>query len=105
MRDTFSPAALRRFALPAILLLATFLRLWHINRESLWFDEAATVHIVNKPLAQMFGLIKSDERTPPLHYVILHAWIMLFGDSEFSVRLPSAIAGVAAVYVLYLLVR
>src|SRR4051812_25962658 len=90
--------AAHQIALVSILLLAAALRIWGIDRQSLWFDEAATVHIIRQPLPRMFDLIKSDERTPPLHYVVLHVWIKLFGDSEFSLRLPSAIAGVAAVY-------
>jgi hypothetical protein len=90
-------------ALVLVLLLAAGLRLRGIGRDSLWFDEAATVHIVTQPLPRMMELIRSDERTPPLHYLILHCWIRLFGDSETSVRLPSAIAGAAAVWFLYAL--
>jgi mannosyltransferase len=91
--------------LALILLLSAAARVHGIGRDSLWFDEAATVHIVRQPLGRMLELIESDERTPPLHYLLLHFWIKLFGDSEISLRLPSAIAGVAAVYVLYRLVR
>jgi mannosyltransferase len=87
------------------LIIAAILRLDGIGRQSLWFDEAATVHIAKQPAEQMLERIRTDERTPPLHYVILHDWIKLFGDSELSVRLPSAIAGTAAVWMLYLLVR
>jgi hypothetical protein len=94
-----------RKILALILLLAAGVRLHDIGRQSLWFDEAATVHIIRQPLGRMFELIESDERTPPLHYLLLHFWIQLFGDSEISLRLPSAIAGVAAVFVLYRLVR
>jgi uncharacterized membrane protein len=94
-----------RIALVLILLGAAALRLHGIGRQSLWFDEAATVHIVGLPFGQMMERIKSDERTPPLHYAILYAWTRVFGNSEVSVRLPSAIAGTATVAMLYLLVR
>src|SRR5437899_1614552 len=91
-------------AIVAILLLATVLRLWGIGREGLCVDEAATIHIVERPLGRMLELIRSDERTPPLHYLLLHYWIRLFGDSETAIRLPSAIASVGAIWMLYLLV-
>ena len=53
----------------------------------------------------MLASIKDDERIPPLHYVALHAWVRVFGHAEASVRLPSALAGVASVFVLYLLTK
>jgi uncharacterized membrane protein len=92
-------------AIVLILILAAALRVHHIGERSLWFDEAATVHIVGQPIGKMLDLIRSDERTPPLHYFILWGWTRVFGNSEVSVRLPSAIAGTAAVGILYLLVR
>src|SRR5688500_6210455 len=81
----------------AVLLLALFLPLRGLGDQSLWFDEAASVRIVKQDTATMFASIKSDERIPPLHYVILHAWVRVFGDGEFSVRFPSVLAGTAAV--------
>jgi uncharacterized membrane protein len=88
-------------SLGLILLLALLLRVHHIGRESFWFDEIATVRIVKQDTAAMFSSIKWDERIPPLHYVILHGWVRVFGDSEFSMRLPSALAGTAAVWAVY----
>jgi hypothetical protein len=84
-------------------LLGLGLRAHGIGRQSLWFDEAATVHIINRPLPRMMELIRSDERTPPAHYLLLHFWVKLFGDSETSVRMPSAIAGTAAIWFLFAL--
>ena len=90
-----------RVALLLILLLALFLRLRGLDAESLWFDESATVRIVKQDLVRMFELIRFEERIPPLHYLVLHAWVRLFGDAEWSVRLPSALAGTAAVWAVY----
>jgi 4-amino-4-deoxy-L-arabinose transferase-like glycosyltransferase len=96
---------IRHFALILILLLAAGLRLYHIGSDSLWFDEAASVRIVRQGFSTMLQSIRDDERIPPLHYLILHAWVRIFGHSEASVRLPSALAGIGAVWVLYLLAR
>jgi mannosyltransferase len=90
----------RRLAILALLVFAAALRVHGIGRESLWFDESATWQVIRHPLPEMFRAIVDAERTPPLHYVILHFWRMIFGDAEWSLRLPSAIAGTAAVFVL-----
>jgi len=76
-----------------------------IGSESLWFDEAASVRIVRQDFATMLASIKDDERIPPLHYLVLHVWVRVFAHAEWSVRLPSALAGVGAVWALYLLTR
>ena len=41
----------------------------------------------------------------PVHHLLLHFWIKVFGYGETSVRTPSAIAGVAGVLMTYVLVR
>jgi mannosyltransferase len=76
-----------------------------IGAQSLWFDEAATVRIVRQDLPTMLASIEDDERIPPLHYLILHAWVRVLGHAEWSVRLPSALAGIASVFVLFLLTK
>jgi uncharacterized membrane protein len=43
----------------------------------------------------------AQDNYPPLHNIILHFTIATFGDSEQVLRVPSALFGVATVYVLY----
>jgi 4-amino-4-deoxy-L-arabinose transferase-like glycosyltransferase len=101
-----SPGKAHRIALAAVLLLAAGLRFAELNRQSIWFDEAASIHIATRPtLDEMMTRIRADERIPPLHYIVLRYWIKVFGDSEISVRLPSALASIAAVWAMYSLVR
>ena len=88
------PASRSAVALGAILLVGLALRLLGLGSESLWFDEGITVSLLRAPLAEM--LAASDR--PPLYYVILHPWTRLSGASEFAVRLPSALFGLATVY-------
>jgi uncharacterized membrane protein len=101
MADGADPSFSRRAIPAAIVLLAAVLRLHDLAAQGIWFDEAATIRIVNRDIVTMFDTIRSDERIPPLHYVILHAWVRVFGDSDFSVRFPSAMAGIAAVWAVY----
>ncbi|HTL31282.1 MAG TPA: glycosyltransferase family 39 protein, partial [Tepidisphaeraceae bacterium] len=88
-----------------IVMLAAGLRIYQLSAESLWFDEAATARIVMSPLDEFFTRFRTTENTPPLHYVVLWIWTRVFGSSEFSLRMPSVIAGIASVYLLYQLIR
>jgi len=42
---------------------------------------------------------------PPFYYVLLHYWITVFGTSESAVRLLSALFGVLAIPMIYLVSR
>lgn len=48
-------------------------------------------------------LSQQSETNPPLYYFILHFWVSLFGDSEFSLRLPSALFGSVSILAIYAL--
>lgn len=94
------------FVLGMILLVAMLLRLWSIGGQSLWFDEALGVQIARQPtIPALLKLVRDREQIPPLHHVVLHGWMRIFGASESSVRLPSALAGGGSVVALFLLVR
>jgi len=40
---------------------------------------------------------------PPFYYVLLHFWVLLFGDSEFSLRFLSATLGSVSIFAIYAL--
>jgi mannosyltransferase len=80
-------------------------RLVNLGSQSLWFDETYTVYIARMPFDRMIRSILVDGVHPPLYYWLMAVWIRLFGASEFSIRLPSALAGALAVVLLYFLVR
>ena len=66
-------------------------------RPSLWYDEAATVSAVHRPLSAMWDLLAQIDAVHALYYLCMHVWTKVFGLSEFSLRFPSALAvGVAA---------
>jgi len=90
------------FLLTAILLLAAGLRLHDLAAESLWVDEGASLRFASMGAAEILASAGTDPN-PPTYYLLLHHWVALFGDSEWSLRLPSALFGalsVAAVYAL-----
>lgn len=77
-------------------LLAIGLRLWKIGAENLWGDEWFSRWRAYAPLLDSLrgeGL----KTTPPLYYMLLKPWVLLFGDSEPALRIPSALAGALAI--------
>jgi len=88
-------------ALLAILVAGLVLRLYGLGSESLWWDEVYAISTMADPGPLEIIRLSSTDNNPPLFYLILHYWMLLAGDSAFSVRLPSALAGALAVPVMY----
>jgi len=76
------------------------LRLFHIGRPSLWYDEAYSVHLASMSLSEATAWTARDV-VPPLYYYVLHFWQGLFGTSEVAVRSFSALAGTLTIPVAY----
>jgi 4-amino-4-deoxy-L-arabinose transferase-like glycosyltransferase len=79
-------------------LLAAALRLPTLSEQSFWYDEAFTaVHVFHRSLSSTLSAMVHSENSPPLWYLIGWVDVRLFGDGEFALRLPSALAGIATV--------
>lgn len=78
--------------LGVILLAGIALRWWNLRGESLWFDEAYTAWAAEQPAGRLIEVVRVDN-SPPLYYLLMRGWTSLFGNSEGSLRAPSAIAG------------
>lgn len=87
----------KKFIIPAIFLIALGLRLIRIAGADLWRDEAFSVRAADQRIIETIKIIAKDT-APPLHSIILHYWIELFGTSELSVRMPSLIFGMLTFY-------
>ncbi|MCX7938585.1 MAG: glycosyltransferase family 39 protein [Thermoflexales bacterium] len=85
----------KRWALVGVALLAFGVRVLSLDAQSLWFDEGWSWHLARMPLVQM-ALTTAADRSPPLYYALLAAWIALGGDSAFAMRFLSAAADVSA---------
>ena len=86
-----------------VLAGALALRLWGLDSERIWLDEATSVFLAKMPLARMVDWTAVDIH-PPLYYALLHSWLAL-GDGEWQIRLLSVVLGVGSVAVLYALAR
>ncbi|WGD37055.1 glycosyltransferase family 39 protein [Lysinibacter sp. HNR] len=90
------PSSLRARTLVLLGSLATLISVAGSWIPSFWGDEAASVMSAERSWSSMFDMLTTVDAVHGLYYSFLHAWVDLFGASEFSVRLPSAIGvGVA----------
>lgn len=85
----------------AITAGAAFLRFASLDAQSLWYDEAVTVFLVEQPLEAMLRALPSTETAPPLYYLVAWVWVRLFGSSDPALRSLSAVAGTLTVPVVY----
>ncbi|MBA3950445.1 MAG: glycosyltransferase family 39 protein [Rubrobacter sp.] len=92
-------------ALGAVMVLGGFLRFYGLGIQSLWSDELASWYFSRSDgVLQVVRNVREDIH-PPGYFVMLHFAQGLFGDSEWALRLPSAIAGWLSVPAIYLLGR
>ncbi|MFY8186826.1 MAG: glycosyltransferase family 39 protein [Flavobacterium sp.] len=88
-----------------ILLLATFLRFYHLDFQSLWMDEIYTMNVSNPAFS--FEKLREEvvvrEGFPYLYFVLLRIFYFFTEYSGLVARSVSAIAGVLGVYFIYLL--
>lgn len=89
----------------SILLLGSFLRLYHLDTVAFRGDEAFSVQRwTATPLNQSLTDIASIEPHPPLTYMLFRFWGIIFGtQSEFSLRLLPVffnLLGIPAIYAL-----
>ena len=88
-----------------ILAISVVLRLIRLN-QSLWLDEAINVN--NAAALNLKSLIFNyslGDFHPPLFHILLRGWILLFGTSEISARVPSLLLGTTTVLVTYLIAK
>jgi 4-amino-4-deoxy-L-arabinose transferase-like glycosyltransferase len=80
----------------AAILVAGLLRFFRLGHQSLWIDEVFTWYGADigrpMPLSTLLENVHG-----PLYSVVLHAWGKVAGDSEWALRLPSALLGMATV--------
>ena len=89
-----------------ILLFGLVLRLYRLDAQSLWLDEGGTWSEVTR---QSWQFLLADLFRPtaayPLYHLLVKGWVTLAGDSEWALRLPSALAGAGMVAIIALAAR
>jgi len=87
----------------ALLVFAVYART--LDKQSLWFDEGLSVIFAARSLPELLRTLIYEDLHPPLYYLLLHFWMLLAGNSEWAVRMPSALAAVLLVPLTFAVVR
>jgi len=116
----------RRIGVAAALLCALIVRVVNIDAHALWWDEIVSVSNATgsqltapitrdgaaftqadfwsgNSIATTYEASIQDSGNSVLYYMMLHFWILAFGISDFSVRLPSVIFGAILVVAIFAL--
>ena len=89
-----------------VLLLGFGLRLFQLGHQELRGDEAFSYLFAQRPAQEITGaLIREGDPHSPLHYLLLHSWMNLSGDSEFAMRYISVLPSLLLIPLLYQLGR
>ncbi len=83
------------FLLILVLLCGAGLRIYHLGRCNLWYDEATSVYAIKN-----FDRIHLTFQ-PPLYHILLYFWTRVFGEGEFALRFLSLIFSVCSIYMIY----
>lgn len=88
-----------------ILVLATALRFYHIDYQSVWLDEICSILEADPNIkwSDLEATIMLSDPHPPLYFALMKILFQLFGYTTLVARVFSAIVGVGGVYALYLL--
>ncbi len=97
-RPPMVPLGVLALTLPAFLV-----RLWGIDWENLWWDEALSVYRASSTWPELLTNTiriqgtETKDLHPPLYFVFLRLWMLGAGQSEFAARALSAMLGVLLV--------
>jgi len=88
------------FLVILIIVAGLFIRMYHLGQESLWMDEGHSIRVASLSLPHIIGNLSGDFHQP-LYFIVLHGWINIFGDSEFSARFLSVLCGVLSIWMIF----
>lgn len=88
-----------------ILLIASILRFYNLDFQSLWMDEIYTMNISspNFSLKEFHSEMLLREGFPYLYYILIKISYFIFGYSSVVARGFSAVVGILSVYAIYIL--
>ena len=96
---TMSRTVPSRVPILLILLLAFALRVYHLDFQSIWWDEGHSIEMASAPLPQIATLPGMDVH-PPGYFIALHLWMDVAGTREFALRYLSVVASLLSVALL-----
>lgn len=100
LAEPASPSG-RRALLCATLVVAAlyvWLRLLHLGKYSLWYDEVFSAAVAQSSWTTLFRHVLTDKVHPPLFYIILKIWMRIVGSGVARLRLLSVFFSVLAIF-------
>ena len=90
-----------------VLVIAAILLFFDLGAKSMWIDEYNSVQIAARPSLSTVtqGVLEGFQRQPPGYFWLLHLWIRLAGTGDAAVRVLSALMGLGAVLLTFMLGR
>lgn len=92
------------FVILALVLLCGVVRALFIGLNELAHDEPFTVYWAHRSLGELFAQLRT-ENNPPLHFLLVKAWLPVAGTDVTLLRMPSAVLSALTVWPLFLLGR
>lgn len=89
-----------RMLVYGIVILAFCLRIYHLDHQSLWWDEAYAVVSTSQPLSSLFEVLLAIRNHVPLYFLAVRLWAIL-GHTVFNHRFFSVIWGMVGVALTY----
>ena len=91
-------------AMAALSIVALALRLWNLNSD-LWIDEVFTLlDFVREPIGEILTSFPSQNQHM-LFSIFAHVSTSIFGESAWSLRLPSVFFGIASIWAFFFMCR
>ena len=75
----------------------SFIKLWGLSAQSLWYDEAFTALVAALPLDRLLAATAGDVH-PPLWYLVEKFVVLAVGNNAIALRLPSAAFGILNIW-------
>lgn len=85
----------------AVLVAGAALRIWHLDGQSLWYDEWLSAQAVSGGVEHVLHHVANREGIAPTYFLILWGWVRLFGDGAGAMRALSVLIGTATIPLAY----
>lgn len=92
-----------RIALLLLVLIAAALRLYRLDAQDIWGDEAFSIFLSQQPLQVVIA--GASDTHPPFYPLLLFFWLQLVGSSAVATRALSALIGILAVPLIFVLAK
>jgi mannosyltransferase len=86
-----------------VLLSGFLLRLIKVNTRGIWYDDAFSILLANRPIADIIRGTAADTM-PPVYYFLLHIWGMISQQIWF-LRSLNILLSTGSIYLIYILVK